>query len=56
MGTKDTVFAMRISQKDKDELAKDAARNGRSVSNFITYLWHEWQHEEALNGRRNPTT
>jgi uncharacterized protein (DUF1778 family) len=41
--TKDKVLSVRMSEKDKRLLEKDAKEEERNMSNFLIWCWKEWR-------------
>jgi|TARA_R100001530_G_scaffold78894_1_gene55073 hypothetical protein len=47
---KDTFISLRVSQEDKEEIEKEAQKQHRNTSNYLT-----WTHHEYIKQKNNET-
>ncbi len=53
---KETFISVRVSQEKKDEIQRDADREGRSLSNFVLWLYQKYKQNNEEQNRTSPET
>ena len=43
---KNKMLIIRINEKEKNQLEKDAKSEQRTISNFILWLWKQWRKDK----------